>query len=274
MTTQRESNGVKEMKPILAASILSILCAASANAQQYGRSIQSQEIIEINPAGFPTTDTRGIQVRYNSRESARVAATQDQEGVIAWNGSQREEMGGQDAPARILIRAFDGVFSIDPFVPIGCSNEDITNLLFNGTTLETNHLIFGRTRIERVEKLLNILESARHDWLRNNGFYGVKSFTSSRASTEGQDQASLPEPAAKFRIPADVPRGKSREQVNADVSNARSVAANLLSGDEPIRISLPFGTAPDVVASVEARNAENAENAEGSEEQTELASSD
>ena len=263
------------MKPILAASILSILCAASANAQQYGRSIQSQEIIEINPAGFPTTDTRGVQVRFNSHESARIAATQDSDGVIAWNGSQREEMGGQDAPARILIRAFDGVVSIDPFVPITSGNEDITNLLFNGTTLETNHLIFGRTRIERVEKLLNILESARHDWLRNNGFYGVKSFTSSRATAEGQGQeAAIPEPAVKFRIPADVPRGKSREQVNADDSNARSIAANLLSGDEPVRISLPFGTAPDVVASVEARNAEHTENAEGSEEQTELASSD
>jgi len=256
------------MKPTFTAAILSILCVASANAQHQGRSIQSQEIIEINPAAYPTTNTRGVQVRFNSRETAELAATQDESGTITWNGSQREAMGGQNAPARILVRAFDGVFSIDPFVPITIGNEDIANLLFNGTTLETNHLIFGRNRIERVEKLMKILESARHNWLRNNGYFGVKSFTSSRSTGEAQGEATLPEPAASFQIPADVPRGKSREQVNADDSKTRSIAANLLNGDEPIRISLPFGTAPDVVASVEARNAENAE------EQTELASSD
>jgi len=256
------------MKPTITAAILSILCAASANAQHVGRSIQSEEIIEINPAGYPTTHTRGVQVRFNSHESAELAATQDSNGTVKWNGSQREAMGGQDAPARILVRAFDGVFSIDPFVPITCGNEDIANLLFNGTTLETNHLIFGRNRIERVEKLMKILESARHNWLRNNGFYGVKSVTSSHAASQAQDEATLPEPAASFRIPADVPRGKSREQVNAEDTKARSIAASLLSGDEPIRISLPFGTAPDVVASVETRNAENAEESE------EIASSD
>jgi len=256
------------MKPTLTAAILSILCAAFANAQHQGRSIQSQEIIEINPAAFPTTTTRGVQVRFNRHETAQLAATQDNDGEITWSGSQREAMGGQDAPARILVRAFDGVFSIDPFVPITGGNEDIANLLFNGTTLETNHMIFGRNRIERVEKLMKILEVARHNWLRNNGYYGVKSFVSSRSTGEGQAEASLPEPAASFQIPADVPRGKSREQVNADDAKSSSIAATLLSDDVPVRISLPFGTAPDVVASVEARNAQNAEETE------ELASND
>ncbi len=259
------------MKPTLTAAILSILCAASANAQKITPPVHSPEIIEINPAGFPTTNTRGVQVRFNNHETADLAGTQNANGSINWAGSQREAMGGQNAPARILLRAFDGVFSIDPFVPITSGNEDIANLLFNGTTLETNHTIFGRNRIERVEKLMKILETARHNWLRNNGYYGVKSFTSSRSTGEAQGEASLPEPAASFRIPADVPRGKSREQVKASDSKARSIAAGFMNSDEPIRISLPFGTAPDVVASAEARNADGAENTEESQE---LASSD
>ena len=260
------------MKPTHAALITAIICAASASAQYVvDRTIQSQDIIEINPAGFPTTNTRGIQVRYNNNETADLVATQDASGTVTWNNSQRQAMGGENAPARILVRAFDGVFSIDPFVPITAGNEDITNLLFNGTTLETDYIIFGRNRIERVEKLMKILESARQNWLGNNGYYGVKSFTNSRSTGQEQTEASLPEPSGSFRVPADIPRGKSREQVNADDSKARSIAAGFLNSDEPIRISLPFGTAPDVVASVEARNARNAQNAQEPEE---LASSD
>ncbi|MFK7760195.1 MAG: hypothetical protein AB8C13_09630 [Phycisphaerales bacterium] len=261
------------MNNILKVTALSLLCAVASSHAQVSASIESQEIIEINPASFPTTTTRGVQVRYNN-EQAQVAATQDSDGSVHWNGSQREAMGGQDAPARILVRAFDGVFSIDPFVPItaqnGAGNEDVANILFNGTTLETNRALFNRQRIERVEQLMEMLEAARHNWLRNNGYYGVRSFKSSKASDSQSDaQASLPEPAASFRIPADVPRGKSREQVNSDQSRTRSIASSLLSGDEPIRISLPFGTAPDVVASVETRNAESAE-----EQTQELASND
>ena len=272
MTTQRDNNGRTDMKTTLTAAMLSILCAAGtayAQCSEQCASIHSPEVIEVNPASFPTTHTRGVQVRYNN-ERGVVAATQDAQGQVSWSGSQREAMGGEDAPARILVRAFDAVFSIDPFVPISSGNEDVANMLFNGATLETNRALFNRQRIERVEQLMEVLEAARHDWLRNNGYYGVRSFTSSTSTGEdAHAEASLPEPSASFRIPADVPRGKSREQVNAGDSNTRSIAANLLSGDEPVRISLPFGTASDVVARVEARNAEAAnENAQ------ELASND
>tara|TARA_R110002073_G_scaffold104622_3_gene236332 strand:- start:28997 stop:29782 length:786 start_codon:yes stop_codon:yes gene_type:complete len=261
------------MKTKLTAALLAVLCATSANAQHTSASIRPTKIIEINPAGYPTTETRGVQVRFNRFETGDLAGTQDADGSVTWNGSQREAMGGQDAPARILIRAFDGVFSIDPFVPLPEGNEDIANLLFNGVTLETNHIIFSHNRIERVEKLMKILEVARHNWLRNNGFYGVKSFTNSRSSGESRADASLPEPAASFRIPADVPRGKSNEQVNADDTNARSIASNLLNSDEPVRISLPFGTASDVVARVEARN-EASHEASSEEATQELASNE
>lgn len=265
----------KMTKTTTAAALLALLLAGTAaNAQYTSASIESPEIIEINPAAFPTTRTRGVQVRY-SNEHGTQAGTQDSDGSVNWNGSRREAMGGQDAPARILIRVYDGVFSIDPFVPIGSSNEDITNMLFNGTTLETNRALFNRQRIERTEKLLKALEAARNNWLRSNGYYGVRSFTSSKSTGDAQADASLPEPAASFRIPAEAPRGKAREQVNADdlsSDKARAIAASLLRGDEPIRISLPMGTAADVVASVEARNTETEINEQEPEE--ELASND
>lgn len=258
-----------------AAALLAVLFAATAaNAQYTSASIETRGVIEINPTAFATANTRGVQVRYSNERGVQ-AGTQNADGSVNWNGSQREAMGGQDAPARILIRIYDGVFSIDPFVPIGCSNEDIANMLFNGTTLETNRAIFNRQRIERTEKLLKALEAARHDWLRSNGYYGVRSFTSSKSTGEAQADASLPEPAASFRIPAEAPRGKAREQVNADdlsSDKARAIAASLLRGDESIRISLPMGTAADVVASVEARNTETEINEQEPEE--ELASND
>ncbi len=257
------------MKSTLTTLMMSVLVSAAVAGEQVSDSIQSFQVIEINPAAFPSADTRGVQVRYNNREPADVVATQNSDGNISWSGSQREAMGGQDAPARILVRAFDGVFSIDPFVPISGASEDLANVLFNGTTLETNRALFNRQGIERVETLMEILEVARQNWLQNNGFYGVKAFTSSKAS-DGQDQASatLPKPSATFRRPADAPRGKSREQVNNSTSKARSIASSLLSGDEPIRISLPMGTNPDVVARVEARNSQS------EQESQELASND
>lgn len=246
------------MKTILTTAAMILIAASTATNAQVSASISSPEIIEINPAAFPSTHTRGVQVRY-SNEQGQLAGSESADGTVTWNGSQREAMGGQDAPARILIQVYDGVFSIDPFVPLSSGNEDIANMLFNGATLETNRALFNRQRIERVEKLLKTLEAARHNWLRNNGYFGVKTFTSSKATAQGQADANLPEPAARFRIPADLPRGKAREQVNADENqtdnNAKSVASSLLSGDEPVRISLPFGTASDVVARVETRNA-------------------
>jgi hypothetical protein len=256
-------------KTALTTALVSLIAFAGAAQAQVSASIETPEIIEINPAAFPSTHTRGVQVRYNN-ERAHLAATQDQNGTITWSGSQREAMGGEDAPARILVRVYDAVFSIDPFVPITCGNEDIANMLFNGATLETNRALFNRQRIERVEQLMKSLEVARHNWLRDNGYYGVRQYTSSKSTSEEEHaDATLPEPAAKFRIPADVPRGKSREQVNADDATTRSIARNLLEGDEPVRISLPFGTAPDVVARIEARNA-----ATNEQESQELASND
>lgn len=240
---------------LIAALIASI--ATPALAQNQSPNIQSTKIIYVDPAALETNDdTRRDQVRYHHNERATTVAEQDQSGHITWENSERERLGGQDAPARILVRAFDAVFAIDPFIQL--PQGDITNarILFNGPSLETDRALYNRIRIERTEELLRLLEAERRRWLRDNGYYGVRAFTNPNPPSDPQDSAELPEPAGSFRVPADMPRGKSREQVNASPDRAESIAASLLTSDEPVRISLPMGVSADLAERVAKRNAQ------------------
>jgi hypothetical protein len=211
-------------------------------------------IVEIRAGMIDSaSDVRRDQVRYQSNEPTEVVASMSG-GVITWDqsNSERARLGGENAPELILVRAFDSVFAIDPFVRLPAGDITLMRQLFQGASLETDRSLFGQNRIERTEELMRILEQARISWLRTNGYYGVRTYTNPNAGKK-QEGASLPEPAGIFRAPADAPRGRSREQVQAD-GRAAAIASAMLGGDEPVRISLPFGTAPDVVASVERRN--------------------
>jgi hypothetical protein len=246
---------------LIAALIASI--AAPALAQHQSPNIQSTRIIYVDPAALDTNDdTRRDQVRYHHNERATTVAEQDQSGQITWANSDRERLGGQNAPARILVRAFDAVFAIDPFIELPQGDATNARILFNGPSLETDRALYNRIRIERTEELLRLLEAERRRWLRDNGYYGVRAFTNPNPpSDSGQDSAELPEPAGSFRVPADIPRGKSREQVNAAPDRAESIASSLLASDEPVRISLPMGVSADLAERVAKRNA-RAEQAE------------
>lgn len=218
-------------------------------------------IVEIRSGMIDSeTDLRRDQIRYRDNEPTETVGSITG-GVLTWDqaDSDRERLGGQDAPELILVRAFDSVFAIDPFVRLPAGDIGLMRQLFGGTSLDTDRKLYDRRGIERTEELMKILESARRSWLRDNGYTGVRSFTNPNADQDAaREGASLPEPAGWFRIPEDMPRGKAKEQVQAPASDrAAGVAAALLSGDEPVRISLPFGTAPDVVASVERRNAQS-----------------
>lgn len=252
---------------LIAVLIASI--ATPALAQHHSPSIQSTEVIRVDAALLDIDDTlQRDQIRRTPSEHTDIVGTQSDSGSITWADSDRERLGGQDAPARILVRAFDAVFSIDPFIELPRGNETNTKVLFNGANLELDHTLFNRHRIDRVDELLKALESARRAWLRDNGFYGVRAFTNPNpSSTSSDDSAELPEPAGYFRVPADMPRGKSREQVNANPDRARSIASTLLSSDEPIRISLPMGVSADLAERVAKRNAE-------AEESEQVASND
>lgn len=214
------------------------------------------EIIELR-AGMvrPADQLRRDQIRFNRAEKTEVVAVLHN-GAIAWNAqSERHRLGGHDAPEMILVRAFDAVFAIDPFAAVPAGGTTLWRQLTRATSLETDRTLFNRQGIDRTEELSRLLENARQNWLRDNGFYAPRTFTN--GSSGQPKEATLPEPAGWFQMPEDMPRTRSREQVQAQpqTGHAAFVAANLLSGDQPVRISLPLGTAPDVVASVERRNA-------------------
>lgn len=216
------------------------------------------EIVEIRSGMIDAEgDLRRDQVRFGAEPTEVVGSLAD--GKLVWDDarSDRARLGGEDAPELILVRAFDAVFAIDPFVSLPKGDIGLMRQLFSGTSLDTDRSLFDRRRIERTEELMTILESARISWLHDNGFYGVRTFRNPNAGSTIRRGAELPEPAGWFEKPADMPRTKSKEQVQAEPAQDRTaaIAATLLSGDEPVRISLPFGTAPDVVASVERRNA-------------------
>ena len=200
--------------------------------------IVAPSVIEINAAMVEPTAVNRRQTRFSNQTRGEVIAVVAQDGTVNWPSSDRELLGGQDGPAQIYVRMFDGTFAIDPFQPLPAANDSTAQMLFRGTSLETDRTQHGRQQIDRTKELFRKLEQARVNWLRDNGYYNVRTFTNPKAE-QNAESAKMPEPSAVFERPADVPRGKSREQVNAETQKMGDVASMLNSSDEPVRVSLP-----------------------------------
>jgi hypothetical protein len=228
------------------------------------------DIVEIRAGMFDSdSGVRRDQIRFSTESRAEVVAEMGQDGDVRWHErSDRERLGGQDAPALIYVRAFDGVFAIDPFVRMPKGDITATRVLFNGSSLETDRSIYGgRRRIDRVEELFELLETARNNWLRDNGYYSARTIT--REGTRAKSVSSAgAEPVMKIELPADMPRGRSHEEVNAEQSDesVRIVSGSLLDSDERVRISVPHATATDVVAHADSVNEESGSEEESTEE--------
>lgn len=214
--------------------------------------ISSPKIIEIIPGMVAPNEVDRRQIRFSDDTQGRVIGEVQQDGQIAWPSSHRQRLNGQNAAERILVRMFDGTFSIDPFQPLPNADDSTAKLLFRGTSLETDRTQHGRQQIDRTKELFRKLEAARINWLRSNGFYGVRNFTNPNAGM--REEAKLPEPSAVFERPADVPRGKSREQVNAGNADMLSVASVMNQGEEIVRVSLPLHMQTQHVARMIQRN--------------------
>lgn len=225
------------------------------NASGYHSQISSPRIIEINAHMVDPNEVNRRQDRFSDRTRGEVIATVGQDGRVQWPDSDREKLGGEDGPSKIYIQIFDGVFAIDPFVPLPRADDSTAKLLFRGTSLETDRAMFRRQRIDRTRELFRKLEQARIDWLRNNGYYNARTFTRGETVKRG-GEAKLPEPAATFRKPVDVPRMKSREQVNAERSRMHPIARRMMNTGEPFRVSLPWHMQDDRTAGVIQRNTE------------------
>jgi hypothetical protein len=243
---------------IIGAMTLAALGPTYANNFYVSDRITTPEIVEIRAGMINTNAVDRGQVIFSNQTIGKVVAVSNPDGSISWKNptSDRQRLGGENAPQLIYIQMFDGVFAIDPFVPVPTANDSTSSMLFRGTTLETNRAQFGREEIDRTRELFRKLEQARVNWLSENGYYNPRVFTNPKADARGTEQAKgkkLPEPSAVFERPVDVPRIKSREQVKAN-GHMPSVAAMLTHDDEPIRISLPHNMAADVVARVEKKN--------------------
>lgn len=241
------------------------------------------DVVEIRPQMLDTRGHRRDAVRDAQDAGTAIVGEQGEHG-IAWAPTarnQRERLGGQDAPALIYVRVFDGVFAIDPFEPLPTNseldqvyapiNEVTARMLFNGSSLETDRALFDRRRIERTAELFKHLEKARRAWLRSNGFSGA--FTYTAPAAEGDASVTAPEPAGWFRKPAEMPRGKSREAVQAEPGSmspeaARAVASGLLDG--ATRVSVPHTMSKDAADRLAESQQERQD--DESEKQAELAS--
>ncbi len=110
---------------------------------------------------------------------------------------------------------------------------------------------FGRnTRMERT----------RQRWLKEHGYTGgVRTFTNDldRLGKRVAEQATeLPEPRGIFTIPADMPRGRSRQEVRADDRRDHKAVSNAVAivkfAREPVRISWPHQAPAATVARTDA----------------------
>lgn len=203
------------------------------------------DVIEIRLGMLPDNDDRA-RVR-GGAEARGTVVGELSEGRSVWHvpTSQRERLGGADAPELIYVRVFDAVFAIDPFVALpqpsqlvsfnSPIDETVVNMLFRGSSLETDPALLDRTRVDRVEELFRALERARQSWLRSAGYYNAR--TVRHPSAEAPKQEAQAEPAGWFRKPAGMPRTKSREQVRGDDARIEALGRAIASGE--VRMSLP-----------------------------------
>ena len=227
------------------------------------------DVIEVRPGMVASDADRRDQVRFGRDAGAEVVAVV-RDGQTAWDGSAQARArygAGPDAPELIYVRAYDAVFAIDPFVALPQADElsefaspvgiAATRQLFQRTSLQTDRTLFDRRRIERTQELFGVLERARRDWLRANGYAGVRTFRNPSASqSEARTTKAKPVPAGRFRKPADWPATKGRESVDADDvirrSSPREFARSLADGSAPVRFAAPAGSAPLRVADAQA----------------------
>lgn len=162
--------------------------------------------------------------------------------------SERERLGaGEDAPQWIVVRFRDGLFAIDPFIPLPDVTPETARQLFKSmdyqtggpiATLGTDRSLFNRKRIEATEELFRTLEHERIEWLKRHRYLqAVRSWSGDAAARSPQSQV----PAAR-PLPEDMPRTRPIEEVRAPAAGVM-----LLSGDQPVRISMPdLGIAKEV----------------------------
>lgn len=154
--------------------------------------------------------------------------------------AERDRLGARaDAPEWIIVRFRDGLFAIDPFIELPDVTPQTARQLFKPmayqtgapiATLETDHSLFNRRRIEATEDLFAALEHERIEWLKRNRYVQAV-----RSWSGDPDQAQQQTNAPRLReLPEDMPRTRPIEEVRAPAAGVL-----IVKGDEPVRISMP-----------------------------------
>jgi hypothetical protein len=240
---------------------LALLSAVTAMAPQENQLVLPEQVTFITPAMFESWDPKVDDAVVATFPGTHI---NPERAKLDPNGT---------APQWIVVRHRDGLFGIDPFLPLPDVDNNTMRQLFKpvkyGTTgpsvtLDTDQSLYGWRRTERTEELFAALETARVIWLKKHGYIrSVRTVSGSASAGDAQTQA--PEPRLMMPVPADKPRTKPIESVEKSSSKAI-----VLKGDEPVTISLPDrGISADMKARVEARQSKAADRMASAERKSE-----
>lgn len=133
---------------------------------------------------------------------------------------------GDPRGGHIAINTFDGTFLIDPFVQIPTGKlqydyDDVRRFRNSRVTLDRDHAFYGgRTSYDNFVELMSTLEHERQRWLREQGFTAVRTLTNPNAAAFGTEvDVHEIQPIMRIERPAELPRTRSRESVDATPSS-------------------------------------------------------
>lgn len=184
----------------------------------------------LPPAKMSWHHTREAPEVGNGRLFEGGVVTRSPRARIDWPGPGPERYGAANDD-RSLVHAKVGraVVSFSPWVTLRSAPY--------GSTVNVDNPLPAAwyTRPARVssgfsnpvqQRAIEDLRHARNVWLRERGYVGgVRTFTNPVRADKGERSGTLPEPAGWFRVPVDVPRTRSREQVRYSLPPGMDPAA-------------------------------------------------
>lgn len=224
---------------LIAGPICFLAALAQAGGDAVSPVVHHRHIAVIDPERPLATLPPAKMSWYHTRETPGVGNGRLWEGAVVtrtpgvrieWPGPGPERYGApNDDRSLVHARVGRAVVSFSPWVTLRPAPY--------GSTVNVDDPLPAAwyTRPARVssgfsnpvqQRAIDELRHARNYWLREQGYVGgVRTFTNPVRSEGGERSGALPEPAGWFRVPADVPRTRSREQVRYSLPPGMDPAA-------------------------------------------------
>ncbi len=157
--------------------------------------------------------------------------------------------GAQDQADRTAIVYIDGLFPFEPPIAVeidpwrridGFNGDRPIHYPGVGHVSEGADGTYPNAFTRGLDKIADRLETARKQWLKDNGYVGgVRAFHNRAASQASVDRRTLPEPRGIIVVPDEIKRQRTRFQVRADETEPAAVVSfRRMSPDT--RISMPL----------------------------------